>query len=102
MKIPELNENGLYEDLQVTLDLDDGRSLLCDVVTRFPMDGKQYIVVAPVEETGIDDLYIYRFSEDEEGEPVLDYIEDDEEYEAAADRFDELLDEAEFDEWVEE
>ena len=34
--------------------------------------------------------------EDEDGNPSLDNITDDEEYEIVADRFDELLDEEEF------
>ncbi|MFR7959573.1 MAG: DUF1292 domain-containing protein [Roseburia intestinalis] len=38
------------------------------------------------------------YSEDSEGNPSLDNIEDDEEYEAVSDRFDELLDEAAFEE----
>ena len=40
--------------------------------------------------------FIYRYSEDAEGNPSLENIEDDEEYEVVSDRFDELLDEAEF------
>ena len=43
------------------------------------------------------EVFIYRYFEDEEGNPSLDNIQDDDEYEAVADRFDELLDEAEFD-----
>ena len=43
-------------------------------------------------------VFIYRYSEDSEGNPSLDNIEDDEEYEAVSDRFDELLDEAAFEE----
>ena len=42
-------------------------------------------------------VYIYRYSEDEDGNPSLDNIDSDEEYEVVSDRFDELLDEAEFD-----
>lgn len=41
-------------------------------------------------------VYIYRYFEDEDGNPSLDNITDDEEYEIVADRFDELLDEEEF------
>ena len=41
---------------------------------------------------------IFRYFEDEEGLPSIENIDDDEEYEAAADRFDELLDEELFDE----
>ena len=44
--------------------------------------------------------YIYRYSEDENGQPNLENIEDDDEYEIVADAFDELLDEQEYDELV--
>lgn len=43
-------------------------------------------------------VYIYRFSETEDGEPNLENIEDDDEYDAAADKFDEWMDSLEFDE----
>ena len=39
---------------------------------------------------------------DDAGEPLLGYIDDDEEYETASDAFDEYLDSAEFDELVTE
>ena len=39
-------------------------------------------------------------SEDENGQPNLENIEDDDEYEIVADAFDELLDEQEYDEVV--
>ena len=48
------------------------------------------------------DVYIYRYVETEVGEPTLENIEDDDEYEAAADAFDEWLDEQEFEDMVEE
>ena len=47
------------------------------------------------------DVWIYRYSEnpdDPNEEPELEYIEDDEEYEIAADGFDEWMDEQEFEE----
>ena len=46
------------------------------------------------------EVYLYRYSEPEEGEPVLDNIVDDDEYEIVADAFDELLDAQEYDELV--
>ena len=45
-------------------------------------------------------VYLYRYSEDENGQPNLENIEDDDEYEIVADAFDELLDEQEYDELV--
>lgn len=67
---------------------------------RFPVDGQQYIALQPEDEEHGEDIYLYRFSEDENGQPVLGMIETEDEYEAVADRFDEILDEAEYDEIV--
>ena len=50
--------------------------------------------------TPTEKVFLYRFTEDENGQPMLDNILDDDEYEAAADAFDELLDKAEYDEIV--
>ena len=62
----------------------------------------QNIALLPLDENGEEneegEVFIYRYSEDSEGNPSLDNIEDDEEYEAVSDRFDELLDEAAFEE----
>ena len=57
----------------------------------FPTEG-------PENEEG--EVYLYRYSEDENGQPNLENIEDDDEYEIVADAFDELLDEQEYDEVV--
>ena len=63
---------------------------LGDVYKRQPLDEKG-------NENADGEVYIYRYSEDEDGNPSLDNIDSDEEYEVVSDRFDELLDEAEFD-----
>jgi uncharacterized protein YrzB (UPF0473 family) len=84
------------EDMFVTLDLDDE----CQILTIFEADGRDYIALLPVDEdeqpNEDSEVFIYRYSEDAEGNPSLENIEDDEEYEVVSDRFDELLDEAEF------
>ena len=95
------NQNLEDDEMFVTLDLDNGTQIECEILTIFEVNGQDYIALLPLSEDGDDDgeeVYIYRYSEDAEGNPSLDNIEDDEEYEAVADRFDELLDEAEFDE----
>ena len=46
------------------------------------------------------EVYLYRYTETEDGAPNLENIEDDDEYEIVADAFDELLDEQEYDEIV--
>ena len=76
----------------------------CAVLTIYTVDGKDYIALLPLtedeEEDG--DVYLYRYIETEDGEPTLENIEDDDEYEAAADAFDEWLDEQEFEDMIEE
>lgn len=91
------------DELTVTLTLDDGSTIECVVLTIFEAgNGNDYIALLPIEgpeaETG--EVYLYRYSEDENGTPDLANIEDDEEYEIVADAFDEFLDEQEFDELV--
>ena len=59
---------------------------------------------SPLDEEGDNtdgEVFIYRYLESEDGEPELDNILDDEEYEIAADAFDEWLDTQEFDEMSE-
>ena len=88
------------DDMFVTLDLDYGSSVECQILTIFEADGRDYIALLPLDENGDTnedgEVFIYRYSEDAEGNPSLENIEDDDEYEVVSDRFDELLDEAEF------
>ena len=89
------------ENLTVTLTLDNDEVLECAVLTIFSAGDRQYIALLPLEDaedTEEGDVFIYRFEEDENGEPTLDNIEDDDEYELAANAFDEWLDEQDFEE----
>lgn len=95
-----LNEDTM-DDVIVTLNFDEGDQE-CRILTIFDMGEQDYIVLLPLDEKGNDNpegiFYLYRYYEDKEGNPSLDNIPDDEEYEAALDRLDELQDEALFDE----
>ena len=82
----------------VELTLDDGKTLECAVLTVYKADDKDYIALLPMEEAdGIeeDEVFLYRYSEDD-GAPVLDDIESDEEYDKAADAFEAWLAEQDF------
>ena len=89
-----------YDDDTVTLTLDDGKEVECSIVAIYPAGDNEYIALLPLggEEEANGEVYIYRYFEDESGEPSIDNIEDDEEYEIAADAFDEMLDNEELDE----
>ena len=88
----------------VTLTLEDDSELECAVISIFPAKDNKYIALLPLDENGENhdgEVYLYRYFE-ENGNPQLANIEDDEEYEIASDAFDEMLDNAEFDEFIEE
>ncbi len=95
------------EEMTVELDLEDGSHVTCAIVTILTVSEKDYIALLPLDENGQNEdgeVWFYGYSEnpdDPNEEPELTYIEDDEEYEAVADAFDEYLDSVEFDELVE-
>lgn len=96
---------GCNEEVTVTLTLDNDEVIECAVLTIYSVDDKEYIALLPLDEEGDNeegDVYIYRYVETADGEPTLENIEDDDEYEAAADAFDEWLDEQEFEDMIEE
>lgn len=96
------------EEMTVDLDLEDGTSVTCAVVTILTVSNQDYIALLPLDENGDNadgEVWFYRYSEnpdDPNEEPELEYIDDDDEYEAVADAFDEYLDASEFDELVDE
>ena len=85
----------------VTLTLDDDSVIECAILTTFKADDKEYIALLPLDENGQNqggEVYLYRYINDgSESGPMLENIMDDDEYEAAADAFDEMMDAAEFD-----
>ena len=85
------------DDIRVTLDTEDGE-IVCRILTIFEVDEQDYIALMPLDEKDNDNaegsVYLYRYFEDSLGLPSVEYIADEDEYEAAADRYDELLDEA--------
>ena len=84
---------------QITLTLEDGSDLVCDVISVFPVNDKNYIALLPSNDDPDAEIFLYRFIENGE-EIELENIEDDEEFDMVSDAFDELLDAAEFDEMV--
>ena len=85
-------EHNLLESDVVTLTLDDDVEIECAIITTFNMDS--------TEDGGNEDgdVWIYRFIRDTTGgsDHDLQNIEDDDEYDRAADKFDEWLDTQEF------
>lgn len=86
-------------DVMVTVELDNGEEMNCEILTIFDIGDQNYIVLLPVDEhdNPLNDtqVFIYRYFEDENGAPYLDNIQSDDEYEAVAKRFDEIQDQIE-------
>lgn len=92
------------EYMTVELTLDNDEVVECAILTLFEAGGREYIALLPLNEDDTEegDVYLYRYVETPEGEPELENIEDDDEYEIAADAFDEWMDTQEFEESDEE
>ena len=99
-------ETGQNEDHDtITLTFDDGPEAECIVWGFVEVDGKSYISLLPMEDDEDEEeggCYLYQYDENEDGEPVLGYIEDDAVLEKVIDAFDTLFDEeeSEYDEIV--
>ncbi len=92
------NKSGAYST--VTLSLDDGSQCECAIIRIFEAGDNQYIALLPLEGEAAnnDEVYLYRYTESEEGEPSLDNIQTDEEYDIVSEAFDEELDAMEYEE----
>ena len=78
----------------ITLTMEDDTEIECAVLTVFPVDGKEYIALLPLDENGQNqsgEVYLYTFARTEKGDPMLSNIESDEEYAKAAVAFDTVL-----------
>lgn len=87
----------------VTLPLDDGSEIVCDVAMMFTVDDQEYIALLPPE--GYDEegtVYLYRYYDaDREEDIVIESIASDEEWEKVADAYDEILDSEDFKAYME-
>ena len=63
------------EELFVTITLEDDSEIECEVLTIFEVEEQDYIAL--LHDNGEEDgeIFIYRYFEDEDGEPGLDNIE---------------------------
>lgn len=81
----------------ISLTLDDNTEVECAILTIYPVEEKEYIALLPLDENGQNqdgEVYLYSFSRNEEGAPMLANIEGDEEYEKAAEAFNTILENA--------
>ena len=81
----------------ITLTMDDDTEVTCAVLTTYPVGEKHYIALLPLDENGENtqgEVYLYTFATGPSGDPLLSNIEDDDEYQAAAEAFDQIVENA--------
>ena len=83
------------EDIVVTLPFADGSSADFGVHSYFEVNNKKYFALLPLKgEKELDysqSYMLYEVAEDEEGNPIIMYIEDDMEYAIAAQYFSKMI-----------
>ncbi len=93
----ELNNNEVEvvdEPITLTLTLENGQELKCEVIGTLEVDGKDYIAVLPENE---EDFWIYEYTENEDETLDIQNIEDEELFQKVGHAFEEMFD-AEYDE----
>ena len=92
-----LSEEDMAEEI-VTLTMDDNTEVHCVILGIFEAENdREYIALLPLDgpEAESDQVYIYRYDEDESEEPILENIADDEEFALASKAFAEMMEEPE-------
>ena len=66
------NNDAQDEEMSVTLELDDGSSVECAIITILTVGKQDYIVLLPLDENGENEdgeVWFYRYSENEDDSP---------------------------------
>lgn len=86
----------------ITLVLDD-TEVECGIIASFPLDDKDYVALLPLHEVeGLseDEILLYGYTREGDQFDLIEILDDDE-FDRVADAFDEMLDEAAFNEMEE-
>lgn len=87
-----MSDNNSMDYSTVTLSLDVDVECECAIIRIFPAGDNTYIALLPIEDEDGDEVFLYRFTEREGMEPLLENIETDEEYDIVSQAFEEELD----------
>ena len=80
------------QNTTVTLYLDNDEELECEILCILPANNREYIALCPINGEEDAPVYLYRYALGEDGQPQLDMIADDEEFDVVSDAYDEWLD----------
>lgn len=82
--------NNTNEELDIiTLEFDDETTIDCEIMGVFDCDGKEFMALIP--DDGSDDVYIYGYEEDKDGNFELLDIKSDEVFKRAVEEFEKIM-----------
>ena len=84
-----------HEEMELetmVLTFDNDEEVECGILGVFEVEGNEYIALLP---EGDDAVLLYKYSETEDGDVVLDEIESDEEFDKVSEAFDALCEDEE-------
>ncbi len=74
----------------ITLEFEDGEELECEIIGTFDVNDEEFIALVPDDNSG--DVYIYAFSETEDGFDINE-IEDEDKFNMVVAEFEKLMEE---------
>ena len=74
----------------ITLEFDDGIEVECEILGTYEVGDKEYIALAKEDS---EEVFIYRYVDLENDEFEMEEIEDEEEFEKAAEEFNRIMEE---------
>lgn len=80
--------------MNITMETPEDNLVECEVIDTFDMYDNSYAVLFPIEqdeESENYNIYIYKFREDENGEKIIEDIDDEEEFLLAKDRYSQII-----------
>lgn len=81
-----------FEETMVTLTDEDGTDRDFYIDEIYPVDGRLYAALIPGDVENVTEYYVFRLKELGDDDFELEDIDDEEEYDAAADAYEECLD----------
>jgi len=79
----------MYDNTIILYD-ENGEEVEFELVDSLEVDGRNYVIVAPVDED-TDEAIILRVDKDENGEDILVTVDDEDEYNAVVDAYNDLV-----------
>jgi uncharacterized protein YrzB (UPF0473 family) len=86
----------MEEDRIIVLTDEDGNDVEFEVIVTMEVEGSEYAVMLPLD--GSEEAVIFKIVVDEDGNEIMETVLDDEEFEAVAAAYEDLIEDMDMDE----